>query len=162
VSVDLAGHRPELVAYLARRTGDRQAAEDLAQDTLVRALTGLHRFTDRGDGIRPWLFTIARNVAVDHHRAARRRPVPAEVEQLERRLPAAGDPADAVALRETVRTALATLTGRQRAVVEARFLAGLPVQEAAARLGCSTRAVVAATHKALRALGCDPQLVALA
>ncbi|GAA2282134.1 RNA polymerase sigma factor [Streptomyces ruber] len=58
------------VAYLA---GDAQAADDLAQDTFLRALTALHRFEGHSSA-RVWLLSIARRVVADSLRLAARRP----------------------------------------------------------------------------------------
>lgn len=59
---------PALRRYTLTSTGDLDAAEDCTHETFVRALAHQHRFECRGHGVRPWLFTIARNVALDYHR----------------------------------------------------------------------------------------------
>jgi RNA polymerase sigma-70 factor (ECF subfamily) len=51
----------------------RAEAEDLTQETFVRAFAGVHRFTARSNA-RTWLLAIARRVVVDHFRAANARP----------------------------------------------------------------------------------------
>src|SRR3954468_181626 len=70
-------HAAPLLAYAARLTGgDRGRAEDIVQETLLRAWRHPQALDpDRGP-VRSWLFTVARNVAVDAHRA-RRAPPPA-------------------------------------------------------------------------------------
>ena len=64
--------RPRLVAFLARRLPDAADAEDVAQDTFLRAFDHLERY----DPTRPfatWLFTIGKNVAANHAVARTRR-----------------------------------------------------------------------------------------
>ncbi|MEU5726682.1 sigma-70 family RNA polymerase sigma factor [Micromonospora sp. NPDC047738] len=64
-----------LIAHLA----GPDEADDLTQETYLRALRSLPRFT-AASSARTWLFVIARRVVVDHHRAAAARPQPAQLE----------------------------------------------------------------------------------
>src|SRR4051794_41978060 len=68
-------HAAPLLAYALRLTGgDRGRSEDIVQETLLRAWRHPEALDpDRGP-VRSWLFTVARNVAVDAHRARRARP----------------------------------------------------------------------------------------
>src|SRR5919205_4317616 len=69
------GHAPVLLAYALRLTeGDRARAEDIVQETLVRAWRHLDRLDERAGPVRPWLFTVAQRLAIDAHRARRARP----------------------------------------------------------------------------------------
>lgn len=63
--------RGPLLSYLFRLTTDRDAAEDLAQETYVRARRALDSFEGRSS-IETWLFAIATNLARDHHRVRQR------------------------------------------------------------------------------------------
>src|SRR3712207_2867908 len=69
-------HAPVLLAYALRLTdGDRTRAEDIVQETLLRAWRNLDRVDEAtGRPVRPWLFTVAQHLAVDAHRARRARP----------------------------------------------------------------------------------------
>lgn len=63
-------HGGPLLAYVERLVrGDRQQAEDIVQETLVRAWRNAERLA--GDTARPWLFAVARNIAIDRARARR-------------------------------------------------------------------------------------------
>ena len=63
-------HQKEIYVYFLRTLGEPATAEDLAQDTFLRAWKTIHRF--RGEStIRTWLFAIARRVLVDHFRRKR-------------------------------------------------------------------------------------------
>ena len=70
-------HALALLGYALRLcNGDRAMAEDLVQETLVRAWRHLDRLDPSAAPVRPWLFTVAQHLAVDAHRArprARRR-----------------------------------------------------------------------------------------
>src|SRR5436190_5898404 len=67
-------HRDSLARFLAATVG-RQEADDCLQETLIAALRAYPRLR-AGSNVRAWLFTIARNKALDEHRARVRRPVP--------------------------------------------------------------------------------------
>jgi RNA polymerase sigma-70 factor (ECF subfamily) len=60
----ISRHTDAIFAYLARLTGDREAAADLTQETFVKAWTHLGRFRI-GENFKTWLFTIARNTCFD-------------------------------------------------------------------------------------------------
>ena len=69
------GHAPVLLAYALRLTdGDRNRAEDIVQETLLRAWRNLDRMDENAGPVRPWLFTVAQRLAIDAHRARRARP----------------------------------------------------------------------------------------
>ncbi|WP_055525564.1 sigma-70 family RNA polymerase sigma factor [Streptomyces graminilatus] len=65
-------HR-DVVRYVAHLSADPQAADDLAQDTFLRALGSLHRFEGRSSA-RSWLMAIARRAVIDSFRHAAARP----------------------------------------------------------------------------------------
>src|SRR3954451_12559756 len=67
-------HRDQLARFLAATVGPDDA-EDCLQETLIAALRAYPRLR-AGSNVRAWLFTIARNKALDEHRARARRPVP--------------------------------------------------------------------------------------
>jgi RNA polymerase sigma-70 factor (ECF subfamily) len=60
-------YRPRVFAFLARLSGDRILSEDLLQETFVR-LARNARGLDASTSLRPWLFTVARNLFLDHRR----------------------------------------------------------------------------------------------
>lgn len=63
--------QPELQSYLFRITANRQDAEDLAQETYLKAVNNLSGFSGRSS-LKTWVFTIATNLARDHFRARHR------------------------------------------------------------------------------------------
>src|SRR5690348_18433918 len=69
-----AEHAAALLRFTLRMTdGDRQRAEDIVQETLLRAWLHPEAIAERP--ARPWLFAVARNLAVDAHRARKARPM---------------------------------------------------------------------------------------
>jgi RNA polymerase sigma-70 factor, ECF subfamily len=124
------------------RGGD--AAEDLVQDTLVRAYRALCRFDGRHP--RAWLLTILRNAF--YKEAVRQRPVPVAD------LPSATqtDRTDALAFDDALRRALATLPEEQRAVVALIDIEDLSYAETAAALGVPVGTVMSRLHRARRKL----------
>src|SRR2546430_2341228 len=61
----LPRYRAPLFTFLLRMLGDREKAEDLAQETFLRIVTGASDWEHRAR-FQTWLFTIARNLCVDH------------------------------------------------------------------------------------------------
>src|SRR6202171_4650480 len=66
----LRRHRAPLFTFLLRMLGDREKAEDLAQETFLRIVKGAQAWEQRAR-FQTWLFTIARNLSVDQSRRAR-------------------------------------------------------------------------------------------
>jgi RNA polymerase sigma-70 factor, ECF subfamily len=116
-------YQPRLVGWLARRTNDRAAAEDLAHDTLTRALSGLDNF-DRDKPLWPWLRAIATNLATDQHRAAATQLPTVSHDNAIRDAQRAttDDNADLLAERDLLTHALHTLPDRQRVAMTLRYL----------------------------------------
>lgn len=123
-----------------RLSRDRQAAEDLAQETYLRAYRTFDAFAE-GTNAKAWLFTILYSVFVNGHRRKRREPVslpPEEVEAAFARAAAAGLPAppDSLPGGEEVKAALARLPADFNSAVVLVDLHELSYEEAAAALDC--------------------------
>ncbi|MFG3304954.1 sigma-70 family RNA polymerase sigma factor [Streptomyces wuyuanensis] len=128
-------HR-DIWRYVAYLSADRQAADDLTQETFLRALGSLHRFEGRSSA-RTWLLSIARRTVVDSLRHAAARPRlsdrddwQAVAEQTQPR----GMPGfeDGIALAEL----LAQIPAERREAFVVTQLLGLPYAEAAEAMGC--------------------------
>ena len=127
---------PDVRRYVTHLCGDPQAADDLAQDTFLRALGSLHRFEGRSSA-RSWLLSIARRAVVDSWRYAAARPrlsdapdwqIAVELAQPQD-LPGFDD---GVALLDL----LATLPEERREAFVLTQLLGLPYAEAAEVSAC--------------------------
>ncbi len=131
----VTGYGSEVLGRCANLVGDRSLAEDLAQDVFGRAFTGLAGF--RGEStIRTWLFTIVRNVCVDHHRRAAGsswiRDVDADAEAQPDETPIL---IELMADQQQLRRALAALDETERALVVLRYVHGLGYPELAETFG---------------------------
>ncbi len=145
-------HGDALFAHAVRLTGgDRQRAEDLVQETLLRAWRHPEVLDPERGAVRSWLFTTARNLAIDAWR--RRSTRPGEVvTDMPPEPPPIGDEADRAVEAWTVAEALSRLTPEHREVLIECFYRGRSVAEAAARLGVPPGTVKSRTHYALRSL----------
>ena len=144
-------HAAPLLAYALRLTGgDRGRSEDIVQETLLRAWRHPEALDpDRGP-VRSWLFTVARNVAVDAHRARKARPP--EVSDDALAVVPAVDEIEQALDTWLVADALATLSADHRAVIVETYYRGRSVADAAAVLGIPAGTVKSRTFYALRAL----------
>ncbi|MGW1893479.1 sigma-70 family RNA polymerase sigma factor [Streptomyces sp. NPDC002004] len=128
-------HR-DVVRYVAHLSADPQAADDLAQDTFVRALGSLHRFEGRSSA-RTWLLSIARRAVIDSFRHAASRPRLSDTDDWQAAVECA-QPCDlpgfddGVALSEL----LDALPAERREAFVLTQLMGLPYAEAALVSGC--------------------------
>jgi RNA polymerase sigma-70 factor, ECF subfamily len=145
------GHAPVLLAYALRLTeGDRARAEDIVQETLVRAWRHLDRLDEAHGPVRPWLFTVAQRLAIDAHRARKARP-PETGDAMLASVPSLDDLERSLD-RIVVADALNSLSAEHRAVIIETYYRGRTVAEAAAVLGIPGGTVKSRTYYALRAL----------
>ncbi|MFF0448742.1 sigma-70 family RNA polymerase sigma factor [Streptomyces sp. NPDC004609] len=145
-------HGPALLSFLQGLTyGDQQRAEDLLQETLVRAWQHPEAFAAPYESMRPWLFTVGRRLAIDARRSRLARPT----EIGDSVLATTPDPSDitetAVAALD-VRAAVGSLSPDHRAVLDRLYFQGLSVNEAARSLGIPPGTVKSRSYYALRAL----------
>lgn len=145
-------HAPALLAFSLRLTdGDRGRAEDIVQETLLRAWKHPEALDpSRGDP-RTWLFTVARRIAIDAHRARAVRPVEVGEEALAV-LPAGVDEIDRAMRSWVVSDALASLTPAHREALVQTYYRGNTVNEAAEVLGVPPGTVKSRVHYAVAAL----------
>ena len=142
-------HAAPLLRYSLHLTGgDRQRAEDIVQETLLRAWLHPEAIAERP--ARPWLFAVARNLAVDAHRARKARPM--EVGEGALNLVPVPDEADRVLESWAVADALAALRPDHRQVLLETYYRGRSVAEAAIVLGVPAGTVKSRAFYALRAL----------
>jgi RNA polymerase sigma-70 factor (ECF subfamily) len=147
-----AAHAPALLAYARSLTkGDLARAEDIVQETFIRACRHPQALApDRGSP-RPWLFTVARHVAVDAHRARAARPTEVGDAPLAL-LPVPDDDIDRALDTWLVAEALHSLSDKHREVLLLTFYRQRSVAEAAALLGVPEGTVKSRAYYALRAL----------
>jgi RNA polymerase sigma-70 factor (ECF subfamily) len=140
-----------LYVFALRVVGDPQAAEEVVQDTMVRAWLAADRFDPGRGSVATWLFTIARNLTTDHARRVAARPkVVATVDVVDP--PVTDDEVDRVLETWQMASALAQLSDEHRAVIVAAYYDGLTVAEIAARLRIPVGTVKSRLFYGLRAL----------
>ena len=129
--------------------GDRQAAEDVVQETMLRGWQHAGELSREHAG--SWLHKVARNIAIStYHR--RRRARPREVPLDESTAPAAGDGVDGMADVLLIASALNSLSAEHRRVIVELFYNQRPVAEVAAMLGVPEGTVRSRCFYGLRAM----------
>lgn len=149
-------HHAPLLAHLTRLTGNRTLADDLAQETFLHLVRDARLYCYPQPFL-PWLYVIARNLAINHARSAYERRVDrvAALPDLPEPSSAGSDPVEWVERwerREGLRRALVELTFEQREVLSLRFGQEFSIQETAAILGLPAGTVKSRTFNALRRL----------
>lgn len=151
---------PRVHGYAWRRTGSREAAEDITASTFEAALRALPRFRWGRGGFGPWLFRIASNQVIGHYRREAR----AASERGQRAMatmaetvapdwsadlangPLGGSDGDAI------RIALAQLNPRYQRAIDLRYLTGLDHDHAAKAMGLAKPAFAVVLTRAMKAL----------
>ncbi|MFJ6670012.1 RNA polymerase subunit sigma-70 [Actinosynnema sp. NPDC091369] len=157
--------RRELLAHCYRMLGSRHEAEDLVQETYLRAWRAFDGFEGRSS-VRVWLYRIATNACLNALAGRRRRVLPSSLDRSAADLqpewlgpmpdalvtPATDDPAAVVASRHDLRLALIAglhhLPPRQRAVLILREVLDIPAAEVAAMLDTTVASVKSALQRA--------------
>jgi RNA polymerase sigma-70 factor, ECF subfamily len=147
-------HRRALEVHAYRMLGSTEDAEDVVQETLMRAWRTLERF-ERRAAIETWLYRIATNACLDELERRPRRPQPIDPYPDERLIAAETsvvDPAARYAMREGIElaflTAIQRLPGRQRAILILRDVLGWTAVEVADLLESTVAAVNSGLQRA--------------
>lgn len=151
-----AAHGGELFRLALRSLGDRGLAEEVVQETFVRAWQSREKF-DAGRGSRrTWLFAITRNLVIDAVRKRAARPSgpladdPGDGEQDPAN--AAEDPTERALTEMQMSEALERLSEDHRQVILEVYYRGRPYREVAAELGVPAGTLRSRTYYALKAL----------
>lgn len=145
-------HATPLLMFVLRLTGgDRQRAEDIVQETLMRAWRNAHKLGAQGQtSIRPWLVTVARRIAIDNYRSDKARPPETYDQELDGF--SVPDSTDQVLRSMTITDALRGLSPAHREILVETFFRGRTVPEAAEVLGLPLGTAKSRVYYALRAL----------
>jgi RNA polymerase sigma-70 factor (ECF subfamily) len=167
----VAPHRRELLAHCYRMSGSLHDAEDLVQETLLRAWKSFDSYDESRASLRTWLYRIATNACLTALKGRARRPLPSglvaalddplapmvlgtEVPWLQ---PFPADPADVAAGRGSLRlafiAAMQLLPARQRAILILRDVLDWPAADVADALGSTPAAVNSGLQRARANLG---------
>lgn len=143
-------HGRSLLAYATRLTGDRAAAEDVVQETLLRAWRHADSLVNEAGSVRGWLLTVARNIVTDRVRAKASRPT--EVAETLTNPAVEKDHSEAVANSVSVLAALDRLSPEHRDVLVELYYHDRTMAEAADVLGVPAGTIKSRSYHALRAL----------
>ncbi len=144
---------PRIYSYALLQLGDVQQAEDIASEVMLKVLEALPSYRFRGIPFSAWVFRIARNCLIDHHRRRKRRAevgLDAAAAAPDKHNPQAL--AEVAFSRDELRRALLYLTEEQRQVIILKFIHGLDNKSVAKILGRSEGAIKSLQHRALQAL----------
>lgn len=142
-------HAKPVWRYVVHLTGDGAFADDIVQETLLRAWRTPRIMEDDPTETRAWLFTVARNLVIDEARSARKRR---ELTVAELPEPVSSDDTDAVFDAILIHEALATLSTEHRAVIVVAYYGGRSIAQTAAELEIPEGTVKSRLHYGLRAL----------
>lgn len=144
-------HAAALSTFVAGLVGgDRAKAQDVVQETFLRAWRSPEVLESANGSVRGWLFTVARRIVIDQWRSDSRRPElvtdsPPEPTTTD-------DDAERVVDRQVVVTALRSLSEEHRRVLVESYFFGSTLEQTAKTLGVPVGTVKSRTHYALRAM----------
>lgn len=142
-------HAAELGRFAMRLTHDRQWAEDVVQEVLLRAWREPGLAERDNAAARAWLFTVTRNLIIDRWRSASARHESATGQVFDQPV---DDASSQVLDRWLIAESLSALSPEHGAVVKAAYYEQKPVAEIAARLGIPEGTVKSRLHYGLRTL----------
>ena len=145
-------HHDAIYAYLYYRVGDVRVAEDLAGEVFLRLVARIGKFTYRGRPILAWLYTIARNLLIDHQRKQVRSDTADIEEHWPTNAPGPAEVAERGLTRDCLIRSLKHLTEDQQRVILHKLLEGRTNREVADLLGKTEGAVKSLQHRALASL----------
>jgi RNA polymerase sigma-70 factor, ECF subfamily len=145
-----ARYAGDLRRYVEPFCPDRASAEDIVQETFIRAWRHLPQLSSGDRPVRPWLLRVARNLLIDANRAARSRPitVPAQADEEGRDDTGLNRVLD----RQIMTDALEQLSPAHRAVLVETFYQGRTLAKVARQLGIPDGTARSRLHYALQAL----------
>jgi RNA polymerase sigma-70 factor (ECF subfamily) len=142
-------HAAPIWRYVVHLTGDRASADDVVQETLLRAWRTPRILEQDPATTRSWMFTVARHLVIDDVRSAHRRR---EIAVAETPDVATDDLTDALFESILIEEALASISMDHRAVIVRAYYGGLAIAEIAAELEIPSGTVKSRLHYGLRAL----------
>lgn len=127
-------HLTPVYRYVFIRLGNREEADDVTQETFLKAYQAIDRYEIEGGSFLPYLFTVARNIIIN--RSKKKREISMENNDIDKEVDGVRTSAYAenLELQGTLRDAMQTLSEGEREVVELRFFAEQSYTEIAAIL----------------------------
>lgn len=146
-------HYASVLNYIGYRVFDRECAEDLTADVFVRMVEKICMYQPGERPFLAWLYTIARNLIIDHHRRqVSITMLPIRDDLLPGDIHPSGPDCEQVFMRESLQGAMDQLTEEQRQVIFLKYIEARENGEVAALMGKNERAIRSLQHRALAAL----------
>ncbi|MFC9916707.1 sigma-70 family RNA polymerase sigma factor [Streptomyces sp. NPDC127197] len=146
-----AEHGTPLLRFAARLLGgDWHRAEDVLQEAAIRAWRHASSLSTKTEEARAWLYTVVKNLVMDHHRARQIRPP--EDMSWELDVVSVTDGIDGMLMSQVVRDTYAELNEQHREIIKLMYFMECSVAEAAAHLGIPAGTVKSRSYYAVRAL----------
>ena len=148
-------HGAEIYRFLLRGLGDPGAAQDVTQETFLKAWRAGHRYDPSLASLRVWLFGIARNAMIDHARASQARPWqqrlvdPPTAQESARTV---ADPSEEMVGQWLVEEALRRISEHHRVAIVRTHLEERPYDEVSAELGIPVGTLRSRVFYGLKAL----------
>lgn len=146
-------HHQSIHNFVYFRTGDLDLAEDITSEVFVKMVEQYERSFEKDKPIEPWLYAIARNLIIDHHRRSKIidwQPLSNPIEADERKTPV--KQTDAHLTKECLVVAMDYLTEDQKQVILLKFLERKSNREVGNILGKTEGAIKSLQYRALEAL----------
>jgi RNA polymerase sigma-70 factor (ECF subfamily) len=145
-------HHEHIFRFIWSRVHDAPLAEDLTGEVFTRMVINLPNYRDHSLPFRAWLYQIARNLIIDHHRKESLKQSLKDVVDQNTGEISPEEKIETVLTLERVQRALEEIDPAQREVVQLRFLAELSLDEVALVINKSVAAVKALQHRGLASL----------
>lgn len=146
-------HFQAVYNYIYYRVSDQFTAEDLSTEVFIRMLDKLPGYVDRGRPLLAWLYTIARNLVIDHYRTLETMaPAGLKEDHLKSDQPEPPQVVQDMMTQDCFRSALSRIPETQRLMLVHRFINGFSFQEITSLLDKSDRALRSLQHRALKSL----------
>jgi RNA polymerase sigma-70 factor, ECF subfamily len=145
-------HAAVLWRYALRLTGDASQAEDVVQETLLRAWQHPEVIGDSERSARTWLFTVARNMIIDDRRSARFRNVVSSLDNSSAPEQFTPDEVNTALDRLLIADAMTRLSTEHQAVIERSYYRRWTTAQVAADLQIAEGTVKSRLHYGVRAL----------
>jgi len=143
-------YRTSVFTYIFYRVSDQESAEDLTAEVFMRMLTKIHTYVYQTRPFLAWLYTIARNLVIDHYRnCSKLTTTPLEDGLLASDNGHPGKVTEDHMDQECLAKAMKYLTEEQRQVIILKFIEGRENGEVAEIMGKNERAVRSLQHRAL-------------
>ncbi len=145
---------PPVFTFVYYRVDDRQTAEDITSEVFITMVKRIHQYRDKKGTMLPWLYTIARNMVIDHYRKKGNTPEAVPIDEIN--LPAAEHSPESVVSRQfesdCLELAIRQLTDDQKEIIVGKFIEGRSNDEMALLTRRTEGAVKSLQHRALASL----------